>query len=141
MKRVTGIGGIFFKTDNAEESRDWYRKHLGIASGQYGGTFKWRHAEDGDKLGHTAWSPFGSDTTYYEPSKKDFMINYRVDDLEALLKVLKEEGVQIVGEMETYDYGKFGWIMDPNGIKIELWEPNDDVYSGMSMGGDWNDMS
>ncbi|WP_249067071.1 VOC family protein [Halalkalibaculum roseum] len=132
MKRVTGIGGVFFKSENPEKSKEWYRKHLGIQSGQYGGTFEWRHAEDEKKKGFTAWGPFDKDTDYFAPSKKDFMYNYRVDDLEALLKVLEEEGVEVVGEMEVYDYGKFGWIMDPDGQKIELWEPNDSVYENMA---------
>ena len=131
MKRVTGIGGLFFKSDDPESTKEWYKKHLGINSGQYGGTFEWRHAEQKDKKGFTAWSPFGSGSDYFNPSEKEFMINYRVDDLEKLLKVLKEEGVEVVDEMEEFEYGKFGWIMDPNGIKIELWEPNDAAYEKM----------
>lgn len=132
MKRVTGIGGIFFKSSNPEKTKEWYKKHLGINSDQYGGTFEWRHAEDVNKKGFTAWSVFSEDTDYLDPAEKEFMINYRVNDLEQLLKVLKEEGVEVIGEMEEYDYGKFGWIMDPNGIKIELWEPNDKVYEKMA---------
>lgn len=131
MKRVTGIGGIFFKTEDPEKTKDWYRKHLGINSGAYGGTFEWRHAEDGSKKGFTAWGPFSADTEYFLPSEKEFMFNYRVENLEELLEVLEEEGVEIVGEMQEYEYGKFGWIMDPNGQKIELWEPNDEVYEKM----------
>lgn len=134
MKRVTGIGGLFFKSKDPEQTKAWYREHLGIESGQYGGTFEWRHAEDENKKGFTAWGPFKADTDYFNPSKKEFMFNYRVDDLEKLLEVLKEEGVEIVGEMEVYDYGKFGWIMDPDGQKIELWEPNDNVYETMADG-------
>lgn len=131
-KRVTAIGGIFFKSDNPEESKDWYRKHLGIESDKYGGAFEWRHSENPDKTGYTAWSIFDSKTEYTKPSTKEFMINYRVENLEELLKTLKEEGVEVVGEMESYEYGKFGWIMDPNGIKIELWEPNDGEYSKLA---------
>lgn len=131
MKRVTGIGGIFFKSDDPKSTKNWYRKHLGIKSGQYGGTFEWRHADEKNKKGFTAWSAFPDDTEYLNPSKKEFMVNYRVDNLEKLLKTLEEEGVEIVGEMEEFEYGKFGWIMDPNGIKIELWEPNDEVYESM----------
>lgn len=127
-KRVTGIGGVFLKAKDPKSTRDWYRKHLGIESGKYGGTFEWRHAEDPNKKGYTAWSMFDEDTKYTDPSQKDAMVNYRVENLEELLKVLKEEGVEIVGEMETFEYGKFGWIMDPNGYKIELWEPNDQEY-------------
>ncbi|MAO63961.1 MAG: glyoxalase [Balneola sp.] len=127
-KRVTGIGGIFFKSEDPQASKDWYQKHLGIDSGKYGGTFEWRHAEVPDKKGFTAWSVFDQNTEYTNPSEKDFMINYRVENLEELLETLKEEGVQVIGKMEVFEYGKFGWIMDPNGIKIELWEPNDTEY-------------
>lgn len=127
-KRVTGIGGVFLKAKDPDATRDWYRNHLGIESGKYGGTFEWRHAEDPDKRGYTAWSMFDENTEYTNPSKKDAMVNYRVENLEELLKVFEEEGVEIVGEMEVYEYGKFGWIMDPNGYKIELWEPNDEEY-------------
>jgi len=132
MKRVTGIGGLFFKSKNPEETKAWYRKHLGIESGKYGGTFEWRHAEAKEKKGFTAWGPFKEDTDYFKPSPKEFMINYRVSDLEKLIEVLKEEGVEVVGEIERYDYGKFGWIMDPDGQKIELWEPVDEVYAKMA---------
>lgn len=134
MKRVTGIGGLFFKCNNPQETKEWYKKHLGIESGEYGGTFEWRHAENKNKKGFTAWSPFKADTKYFNPGEKEFMFNYRVDDLEKLLEVLREEGVEVVGEMETYEYGKFGWIMDPDGQKIELWEPNDKVYEKMGEG-------
>lgn len=127
-KRVTGIGGIFFKSKDPQASKEWYKKHLGINSGKYGGTFEWRHAQAPDKKGFTAWSVFDQNTEYTNPSEKDFMINYRVENLEELLKALKEEGVEVVGEMEVFEYGKFGWIIDPNGIKIELWEPVDTEY-------------
>ncbi|HBX67643.1 MAG: glyoxalase [Balneola sp.] len=127
-KRVTGIGGVFLKAKDPKETQAWYREHLGIESGKYGGTFEWRYAEDASKKGYTAWSIFDEKTEYTNPSNKDAMINYRVENLEGLLKVLEEEGVEIVGEMEVFEYGKFGWIMDPNGYKIELWEPNDSEY-------------
>lgn len=116
------------KAKDPDATRDWYRNHLGIESGKYGGTFEWRHAEDPDKKGYTAWSMFDENTEYTNPSKKDAMVNYRVENLGELLKVLEEEGVEIIGEMNVYEYGKFGWIMDPNGYKIELWEPNDEEY-------------
>lgn len=122
-KRVTGIGGVFFKTTDPKETRAWYKKHLGFDTDDYGSTFKWKD-EDGNDC-TTNWSPFPEDTTYYEPSKKDFMFNYRVENLVQLLKILKEEGVSIVGEIEEYEYGKFGWILDHDGNKIELWEPID----------------
>jgi predicted enzyme related to lactoylglutathione lyase len=126
FKRVTGIGGFFFKTENPVATRDWYNTHLGIPTDQYGWTFRWKDNEGNECS--TQWSPFGTDTTYFSPSEKPFMMNFRVHDLEALLVALKEEGVTIVGEMETYDYGKFGWILDPDGNKIELWEPIDSAF-------------
>jgi predicted enzyme related to lactoylglutathione lyase len=130
MKRVTGIGGIFFKCKDPESVKKWYNDHLGIKSDQYGGAFIWREDNDPDHKGYTAWSPFSDGTKYFSPSNKDFMFNYRVEDLEKLLEVLKKEGVEIIGEMEEYEYGKFGWIMDPEGNKIELWEPVDSKLTG-----------
>lgn len=124
-KRVTGLGGVFFKCRDPEAIKSWYEKHLHIDNGEYGAVFKWRHSDQPEREGITAWSPFPGDTTYYHPSKKDFMFNYRVENLEELLKVLKSEGVEIVGDIEEYSYGKFGWIMDPEGNKIELWEPTE----------------
>lgn len=124
-KRVTGIGGIFFKCEDPNKMKEWYGKHLGIKTDQYGGLFKWRDHDDKDKVCTTAWSPFAKDTNYYDPSKKDYMFNYRVENLVELLEQLEKEGVRIVGEIEEYEYGKFGWIMDPEGRKIELWEPVD----------------
>lgn len=121
--RVTGLGGFFFKTKNPDQIKEWYKTHLGIPTDQYGWTFWWRD-ENGNKCS-TQWSPFQQDTSYFSPSEKQFMMNFRVENLKELLKVLKEEGVEVVGEMEEYDYGKFGWILDPEGNKIELWEPVD----------------
>lgn len=129
MKRVTGIGGIFFKTQDPGKIKEWYTKHLGFNCDQYGTTFEWQQ-KDGSP-GHTVWSPMGADTKYYEPSKSSFMVNYRVENLEELMKVLKAEGVTVVGEVEKYDYGKFGWILDPDGNKIELWEPVNEKFSDM----------
>jgi predicted enzyme related to lactoylglutathione lyase len=126
LKRVTGLGGFFFKSDNPEATRDWYKDRLGIPTDQYGWTFRWK--DNDGKEGATQWSPFKADTTYFVPSEKPFMMNFRVHDLEALLVALKEEGVTIIGEMQTYDYGKFGWILDPDGNKIELWEPFDSAF-------------
>lgn len=123
LKRVTGLGGFFFKCDDPKATKEWYKTHLGIPADQYGWNFQWKDKEGND--GSTQWSTFDAATKYFAPSEKPFMVNYRVHDLEALLKVLKEEGVTIVGEMESYDYGKFGWILDPEGNKIELWEPVD----------------
>jgi predicted enzyme related to lactoylglutathione lyase len=124
MKRVTGIGGIFFKAQDAEKLRAWYQQHLGIQIESYGGAaFQWRNAENPDGNGYTAWSIFHDSTTYLEPSKKDFMINYRVADLTALLEQLRVEGVWIDEKREEGEYGCFAWIMDPEGNRIELWEP------------------
>lgn len=125
-KRVTGIGGIFFKTKDPDKTKEWYKTHLGLNTDDYGCTFWWKD-ENGNKCS-TQWSPFKENTEYFAPSKKEFMINYRVENLEELLRILKEEGVTIVGEMQTYDYGKFGWILDPDGNKIELWEPVDSAF-------------
>jgi len=126
MKRVTGIGGIFFKTSDKKKVIDWYSKHLGIESAEWGATFQWRDKDNSEKIGNTAWSPFPADTKYFSPSEKPFMFNYRVENLKVLLEELKKEGVQIVGEVEEFEYGKFGWIMDCDGNKIELWEPVDE---------------
>ena len=117
---------MFFKTKNPKASKDWYKKHLGFNTDDYGCTF-WRKDKDGKDCS-TQWSPFPADTKYYEPSKKDFMFNYRVENLHELLKVLKEEGVTIVDEVQEYEYGKFGWILDNDGNKIELWEPVDSAF-------------
>ncbi len=125
-KRVTGIGGLFFKSKDPKASKAWYKKHLGFNTDDYGCTFWWKDKEGNDAT--TQWSPFKSDTAYFNPSKKDFMFNYRVTDLEALLKILKDEGVTIIGDMETYEYGKFAWILDNEGHKIELWEPIDSAF-------------
>lgn len=124
-KRVSGLGGVFFKAKDPQAVKAWYKKHLHIDSGEHGAMFKWRSEENPDETGITVWSPFPADTDYFQPAKKEFMFNYRVENLEELLKVLEQEGVEILGEMETYPYGKFGWIMDPEGNKIELWEPAD----------------
>ncbi len=126
LERVTGIGGFFFKSENPKLLKDWYRKHLGLNTDDYGCTFWWKD-EKGNKCS-TQWSAFKDDTTYFAPSEKEFMQNFRVQNLEQLLMQLKAEGVTVVGEMESYDYGKFGWIMDLEGNKIELWEPIDAAF-------------
>jgi len=125
-KRVTGLGGFFFKTKNPDIIKEWYGKHLGLPVDDYGCTFWWKDKE-GENCS-TQWSPFKEDTKYFKPSKKQFMMNFRVENLHELLATLKEEGVTIVGEVEEYDYGKFGWILDPEGNKIELWEPIDSAF-------------
>jgi len=125
-KRVTGLGGIFYKSKNPDKAKQWYKQHLGLNTDQYGCTFWWK-----DKAGNdcsTQWSPMDEKTNYYEPSESTFMINFRVENLVELLQELKKEGVTVVGKIEEFDYGKFGWIIDPDGTKIELWEPNDKVF-------------
>ena len=122
-KRVTGIGGLFFKSKNPKELVAWYGKYLGLNTDQYGSTFWWKDKEGNDCS--TQWSPFVADTNYFEPSEKQFMQNFRVNDLEQLLKKLSDEGVTIIGDVQSYEYGKFGWILDVEGNKIELWEPID----------------
>ncbi len=126
MKRVTGIGGLFFKTEDPKSTKEWYKKHLGFNTDDWGCTFWWKD-NDGKKC-TTQWSPFEKDSKYFEPSKKEFMFNYRVENLVELIKTLKEEGITVVGEIEEYDYGKFGWILDNDGNKIELWEPKDVAF-------------
>ena len=125
MKKVTGIGGIFFKCKDPNKMKEWYKEHLGMDTNQYGASFEWRQDNDPTKKGTTQWSPFSETTKYFDPSTKDFMINYRVDNLEALVEELKKENVTIVDKIETYDYGKFVHILDPEGNKIQLWEPKD----------------
>lgn len=128
MKRVTGIGGIFFKCQDPEQVKQWYANHLGLQTDQYGTTFEWRLADDPAQKGYTQWSPFKEDTKYFEPSSKEFMVNFRVENLEWLVEQLRKEGVTVLDEIVTYDYGKFVHILDPEGNKIELWEPNDPEY-------------
>jgi predicted enzyme related to lactoylglutathione lyase len=124
MKRVTGIGGIFFKAQDQEKLYQWYEKHLGIKREPHGEgvAFHWREADDPEQSGITAWSIFPQETKYFDPSRAGFMINYRVDDLDALLEALRQEGVAIDPKREDHDYGRFAWITDPEGNRIELWE-------------------
>ena len=125
-KRVTGLGGFFFKTPDPNKLKEWYRDHLGLNTDQYGCTFWWKDKEGNDCS--TQWSPMKADTAYFEPSKAPFMMNFRVADLATLLAVLKKEGVTVVGEIQEFEYGKFGYILDPDGNKLELWEPMDKAF-------------
>lgn len=134
MKKVTGIGGIFFKCKNPKKMNQWYKKHLGLNTDEYGTSFEWRLAKDGTKKGFTQWSPFDESTDYFQPSQKEFMINYRVENLEALVEELKNNGVTITNSIKSYDYGKFVHILDVEGNKIELWEPNDIEYEKIAGG-------
>lgn len=122
--KVTGIGGIFFFSDNPKETKDWYAKNLGVEINAWGSvSFDFRNINNPDEVESLQWSPFKKGDEYFSPSKKEFMINYRVQNLEALLEKLKENGVTILDEIATYDFGKFIHIMDAEGNKIELWEP------------------
>ena len=122
-ERVTGIGGFFFKSKNPKKLLSWYATHLGLKTDDFGSTFLWK--DKNDNQCSTQWSPFVEETDYFAPSEKQFMQNFRVVNLDDLLKKLSEEGVTIVGDVQTYEYGKFGWILDLEGNKIELWEPKD----------------
>lgn len=124
MKRVTGIGGIFFKSKNPQALGAWYREHLGIPVEEWGGAaFRWGTQEAPATAGTTIWSPFQDDTDYFAPSSAPFMINYRVEDLDALLAQLRNEGCNVDPKVQESEYGKFGWVIDPDGNKIELWQP------------------
>ena len=120
LKKVTGIGGIFFKCKDPKKMREWYRVHLGLNTNQYGTVFEWRQGADTTKKGFTQWSPFPETTKYFAPSTRDFMINYRVENLVALVEELKKDNVTIVDEIAEYDYGKFIHVLDPEGNIIEL---------------------
>lgn len=125
IKKVTGIGGVFFKCKDPKKMREWYEKNLGLNTNEYGAVFEWRQGGDTTKKGFTQWSPFTDKTKYFEPSTKDFMINYRVENLEELIEELKKNGITVVDTIESVEYGKFVHIMDIESNKIELWEPND----------------
>jgi predicted enzyme related to lactoylglutathione lyase len=125
MKKVTGIWGVFFKCKDPKKVTEWYAKHLGLTTNPYGATFEWYQNADSKKKAQTQWTPFKEDTKYFDPSTKDFMINYRVENLVELVEQLKKDGVTIVDKLETYDYGKFIHILDSEGNKVELWEPID----------------
>jgi predicted enzyme related to lactoylglutathione lyase len=123
MRRVTGIGGIFFKSRDPKALTEWYRVHLGLQPEDWGGVaFRWTDDNPSGK-GTTIWNPFPADTKCFEPSASSFVINYRVADLRALNAALKAEGCKVEGEIQESEFGKFGWVIDPEGNKIELWEP------------------
>lgn len=124
MKRVTGIGGIFIKAKDPDALRAWYRKHLGLDIQDWGGVaLQWQTPERPTPHGATVWSVFPSTSNYFAPSNAPFMVNYRVDDLRALLHTLRDEGCDVDTKTEETEYGKFGWVMDPEGNRVELWEP------------------
>ena len=131
IPKVTGIGGIFFRSKNPKEIREWYGKNLGLAIDDYGSPFEFRNANNPEAINYLRWAPFDEETDYFTPSEKDFMINYRVHNIEGLVKKLRENGVTIVDSIEVFEYGKFVHIMDPEGNKIELWEPIDSYFTKM----------
>lgn len=130
--KVTGIGGIFFKSDDPETTKAWYQQHLGLKTDQFGCLFEFRNNENPQEINYLQWSPFKKDTSYFEPSSREFMINYRVRNLEGLVSRLRQAGVTICDEIEEFEYGKFVHIMDSDGNKLELWEPVDQVFTESS---------
>jgi predicted enzyme related to lactoylglutathione lyase len=132
--RVNGIGGIFFKCEQPDKMREWYQEKLGLVTNEYGSLFEFRKADEPHEKAYLQWSPFAEDTKYFKPSEKEFMINYRVENIEALVEDLKAQGVKVVDEIESYEYGKFVHLMDPEGNKIELWEPVDSSFTQMYEG-------
>ncbi len=127
MKKVTGLGGVFFKCDNPQAMNEWYAKNLGLPTTEYGATFEWLKTDHPSKKGTTAWCTFPQDTPYFNPSAKPFMINYRVENIVSLVEELKKDKVTIVDEIVEYEYGKFVHVLDPEGNIIELWEPKEDL--------------
>ncbi len=127
--KVTGIGGIFFKSKNPSATKEWYGKNLGLAIDDWGSPFEFRNSNNPDKINYLRWSAFEDSTDYFKPSEKEFMINYRVQNIEALVKNLKQNNVKVVDSIQTVEYGKFVHIMDNDGNKIELWEPVDSVLT------------
>jgi catechol 2,3-dioxygenase-like lactoylglutathione lyase family enzyme len=124
MARVTGIGGIFFKSDDPASLQRWYSEHLGIESDpQSGVSFEWRDSANPDLKGSTSWALFPRSTTYFDPTKASFMVNYRVDNLDEILSGLRKAGVTVDDRIEEAEYGRFGWAVDPEGNRFELWEP------------------
>lgn len=135
-KKVTGIGGVFFKCKNPTQMRTWYHENLGLATNAYGAVFEWHQGADSTQKGFTQWSPFKETTTYFGKAEQQVMINYRVENLALLVKDLQKKQVKIVDTLSTYSYGKFIHIEDLEGNRIELWEPNDKEYEklGIDMG-------
>ena len=131
--KVTGIGGIFFKSANPNEIKDWYGEHLGLAIDEWGSPFEFRNANRPDEINYLRWGPMEQQTDYMRPSEKEFMINYRVQNLVELVEELRNKGVTILDEIAEYEYGKFVHIMDPEGNKLELWEPVDSAFTAMGM--------
>lgn len=129
--KVTGIGGIFFFCEDTEKTKKWYSENLGLETNEWGSSFEFRNAHRPEEINYLQWSPFKKGSAYFSPSNKEFMINYRVQNIEGLIEKLKANGVKILDDIESYDYGKFVHIMDEEGNKIELWEPVDKVFTDM----------
>lgn len=126
--RARAIGGVFFRSANPEETRNWYARHLGLAIDAYGTNFAWRHKDEPDKAGYSQWSPFEADTDYFGDREQQFMINYRVENLDLLLEQFRNDGVEIVGDIQVEAFGRFVHIIDNDGRRVELWEPIDAEY-------------
>jgi len=129
--KANAIGGIFFKCHDPEKVKNWYRDNLGLKTNEYGSLFEFRKSDSPEEKAYLQWSPFAKDTEYFNPSDKQFMINYRVENLVELVEQMRKNGVTILDEIETYEYGKFIHILDPENNKIELWEPVDNVFTGL----------
>jgi len=131
--KVTGVGGIFFFTNDPKGTRDWYSRNLGLETNDWGATFESRDINNSEQINSLQWSPFKQGSDYFAPSKKEFMINYTVQNIEGLVANLKESGVTVLDDIAAYDYGKFVHIMDPEGNKVELWEPAKEVAENKSL--------
>lgn len=129
--RVTGIGGVFFRSEDPAATRQWYAEHLGLGVDDYGSNFTWRSDANPERRGFTQWSPFDHDTEYFGDASQQAMVNYRVDDLDAVLARLTSAGVELVGEMQVEPFGRFQHVIDGDGHRLELWEPVDDEYESM----------
>lgn len=134
--KITGIGGVFFYADDVSNLKQWYEKNLGLVPNDWGASFEFRNANNPEEINYLQWSPFKKGDAYFTPSKKEFMINYRVQNIEGLVEKLKKNKVTVLDSIATYEYGKFVHIMDSEGNKIELWEPIDSVFT--KMGGKTN---
>ncbi|MEM8922479.1 MAG: VOC family protein [Actinomycetota bacterium] len=132
--RVTGIGGVFFRSPDPAATRRWYAEHLGLGVDEYGSSFTWRSDTDPSERGHTLWSPFDADTDYFGDDEQQAMINYRVDDLDAVLSRLRSGGVTLVGDTQVESYGRFQHVIDGDGRRIELWEPITSEYENIADG-------
>jgi len=132
--KVTGIGGIFFKCKDPKAMSEWYGENLGMVTNEYGSLFEFREGAEPHDVAYLQWSPFAEKTAYFRPSKKEFMINYRVQNIEKLVEELKAAGVNVVDSIESFEYGKFVHIIDPEGNKLELWEPIDEPFTESSKG-------